>query len=230
MRNGDRRLTNQDFCRQIRKEQPFLTTVRTNTVIITIATVRKYVLQQESNKWKQICQEKSRTGGSSQRLLHSRRGNSLQRCLCGVSAVAWSLISASPLRILQTCSLLSSAGTIPVCRLVSGRRNNPSFCRCGGCSVCHNHIIRLWLVGIWVALQSMLGAREGTLAGGRLGGQAVRRHGSGNFLVPVAILVLWGHFLQGADWPRGTTHDSRRDQSRCWLVQLWSPVLVWEVL
>lgn len=58
MRNGDWRLTNQDFCRQIRQEQPFLTTVRTNTVIIIIATVRKYVLQQESNRWKQICQEK----------------------------------------------------------------------------------------------------------------------------------------------------------------------------
>lgn len=76
----------------------------------------------------------------------------------------------------------------------------------------------------------MLGAGEGALPWGRLGRQEVRRGGSGAVLVPVAVLVLRRHLLQGADWPRRAAHDSWRDQGRCRLVELRSPVLRGRVL
>lgn len=173
-------------------------------------------LQIEADLW-----GKSRTGS------FSRGGaGSLQSRLGGVGAGPGSLASGPQLRTFHPRrGLWSSAGPLPGQRLPSGRGNGPSVC-----SVCHNHVGGLRLGGAGAPLQSMLGAGEGALAGGRLGGQAVGRQRSGSLLVALAVLVFRGHFLQGADWPRGAAHDPGGDQSRGRLVQLWAPVLVGEVL
>lgn len=173
-------------------------------------------LQIEAGLW-----GKSRTGS------FSRGGaGSLQSRLGGVATGPGSLASGPQLRTFHTGrSLWSSAGPLPGRRWLSGGGDGPSVC-----SVCHDHVGGLRLGGVGAPLQSMLGAGEGALAGGRLGGQAVGRHRSGNLLVALAALVFRGHFLQGADWPRGAAHDPGGDQSRRRLVQLRAPVLVGEVL
>lgn len=133
-----------------------------------------------------ICKQKQICGENPELVPPARGAASLQSRLGGVGTGPGSLASGPQLRAFHTRrGLRSSAGPLPGHRVLSGRGDGPSVC-----SVCHNHVGGLRLGGVGAPLQSMLGAGEGALAGGRLGGQAVGRHRSGNLLVALAALVF----------------------------------------